>query len=321
MACEDLDTAIGEYQANGFLLLALGPADEPCWAELSDGSATVILETKAEAARSQRRLTIPEAKPTLAISHETAEGWGVGRAGMRYRDLVPDRYGGTYIASHIHVPDGGPVPDYVHHHDIAYQLIFCHRGWVRVVYQDQGPPFVMGPGDCVLQPPGIRHQVLESSDDLYVVEITCPADHRTNLEYDFELPTTAIDHTRSFGGQRFVRHIAADAPWVTDEQSPFDVQETAIAAATDGLASARVLRASRDGAAQNITLNWSLDHQHQFRFLFLLSGRAGLKAPDGTVEELREGSSAAVPSTGGYSLDDIDLGSKILEICSSVPAR
>jgi quercetin dioxygenase-like cupin family protein len=41
-------------------------------------------------------------------------------------------------------------------------MIYCHRGWVRVVYEDQGEPFVMHPGDCVLQPPGIRHRVLEA---------------------------------------------------------------------------------------------------------------------------------------------------------------
>ena len=30
------------------------------------------------------------------------------RAGMRYRDLVPDRQGGRIIASHIHIRDAGP---------------------------------------------------------------------------------------------------------------------------------------------------------------------------------------------------------------------
>jgi hypothetical protein len=37
--------------------------------------------------------------------------WIIGRAGMHYRDLVPDRLGGSIIASHIRIPDGGPVPD------------------------------------------------------------------------------------------------------------------------------------------------------------------------------------------------------------------
>ena len=97
--------------------------------------------------------------------------WAEGRAGMRYRDLIPDRLGGRFIASHIRISKGGPVADYVHHHDVQFQVIYCYRGWVKVVYEDQGPPFVMHAGDCVLQPPGIRHRVLECSAGLEVIEV------------------------------------------------------------------------------------------------------------------------------------------------------
>ena len=72
---------------------------------------------------------------------------------MLYRDLVPDRLGGSIIASHISIPDGGPVPDMVHYHTIGFQLIYCYRGWVRLVYEDQGPEFIINAGDCVIQPP------------------------------------------------------------------------------------------------------------------------------------------------------------------------
>ena len=40
----------------------------------------------------------------------------VGRAGMLYRDLIPDRLGGAIVASHIRIPEGGPVGDSVHFH-------------------------------------------------------------------------------------------------------------------------------------------------------------------------------------------------------------
>ena len=66
--------------------------------------------------------------------------WVIGRAGMQYRDLVPSRLGGAIIASHIRIPDGGPVPDMVHFHKVGFQLIFCIKGWVDVVYEDQGGP-------------------------------------------------------------------------------------------------------------------------------------------------------------------------------------
>ena len=69
---------------------------------------------------------------------------------MLYRDLIPSRLGGRYIASHISIPGGGPVADWVHYHRVALQMIFVRRGWVRVVYEDQGEPFVMNEGDLVL---------------------------------------------------------------------------------------------------------------------------------------------------------------------------
>ena len=49
--------------------------------------------------------------------------WVIGRAGMHYRDLIPTRLGGSIIASHIRIPDGGPVPDMVHFHKVGFQLI------------------------------------------------------------------------------------------------------------------------------------------------------------------------------------------------------
>ena len=91
----------------------------------------------------------------IALAALVASEWFARRAGMRYRDLLPGRQGGRVIASHIQIPDGGPVRDDVHFHRIHFQMIYCCRGWVRVVYEDQGAPFVLEPGDCVLQPPGM----------------------------------------------------------------------------------------------------------------------------------------------------------------------
>ena len=83
-------------------------------------------------------LRTPALRPRLSVSTQQSEGaFGVGRAGMLYRDLLPDRAGGAVIASHIRIPSGGPVPDYVHFHRVAFQLIFCLDGWVDVVYEGQ----------------------------------------------------------------------------------------------------------------------------------------------------------------------------------------
>jgi quercetin dioxygenase-like cupin family protein len=111
-----------------------------------------------------------------------------------------------------------------------------------VAYEGQGGPFVLREGDLVLQPPQIRHRVLESSDGLEVVEISAPALHATFADHELELPTRA-DPDRLFGGQRFLRHVAAETPW-----TPFNggaAQETAMTAATGGLADVRTVRRGR----------------------------------------------------------------------------
>jgi len=156
-----------------------------------------------------------------------------GRAGMLYRDLIPSRLGGRYIASHISLPEGGPVSDWVHYHRIALQIIYVRRGWVRVVYQDGGDPFTMSEGDLVVQPPEIRHRVLESSPGLEVIEITAPAVHATYADHELILPSGS-NPGRIFGGQRFLHHIATETLWVPANGG--EAQETEVEAATSGLA-------------------------------------------------------------------------------------
>jgi len=108
---------------------------------------------------------------------------------MLYRDLLPSRVGGNLMVSHIRIPNGGPVPDMVHFHSIRFQLIFCLKGWVKLVYEDQGNPFILSAGECVTQPPEIRHRVLECSDNLEVIEVAHPSSHLTTIDHDMQLPT------------------------------------------------------------------------------------------------------------------------------------
>lgn len=260
VCCTDLGTAIDSYCSQfGFRLDTIGPADAPAAAVLSGHGMTLLLHTPdAEPAPAE----MPVNQPASVHTPAQASG-GEGRAGMLYRDLLPDRQGGTFIASHITIPTGGPVADYVHYHDVRFQLIFCHAGWVDVVYEDQGPPFRLEPGDLVIQPPTIRHRVLESSAGLEVIEIGYPAVHDTQREHQIMLPTKVADTERAFGGQRFVRHTYAAAPWEDHETG--QVQRSAVAPATDGLADARLRR---------ITTPTTLKHSGEFFFWFVRSGSA-----------------------------------------------
>lgn len=192
-------------------------------------------------------IVMPAVCQSLVIqSAQTGATWGLGRAGMRYPDLISDRQGGRFIASLIHIPNGGPVPDYVHYHKIRFHMIYCYRRWVRVVYENQGESFVMNAGDCVLQPPRIRHRVLESSDDLEVIEIGCPAKHETIADHDIALPTATLRPDRHFGGQRFVRHVAESAQWRAWHHVGYEYRDVGIESATNGLARVRVVRPATD---------------------------------------------------------------------------
>jgi quercetin dioxygenase-like cupin family protein len=259
--CQDLDAAIEELRSGGFRLDVIYPADEPHTAVLTNGGTSVRLTTKPEAA--QACGVLPPLQPEFVLTRATGEA-AQGRAGMLYRDLIPGRLGGRYIASHITIPQGGPVSDWVHFHRIALQLICVRKGWVRVVYQDQGEPFVMNAGDLVLQPPGIRHQVLESSAGLEVIEVSCPALHETFADHEMNLPTGRFDPGRLFSGQRFLHHVAKNGAW-----RPFgggEAQETGVDDATCGLAEVRSIRRAESGEID------FAPHDRELVFGFVLEG-------------------------------------------------
>jgi len=320
----------------GFQLDRITPADDPAKALVSGYGLTVLIDKTVEPSpltlqidtgqaptqTAPNRVAIefvdpptddfamPELVPELVVSTAGIdENWVIGRAGMRYRDLIPSRLGGRYIASHIEVCDGGPVPDLVHHHGIRFQMIFCHKGWVDVVYEDQGPPFRIEAGDCVLQPPHIRHRVLESSAGAQVVEIGCPAEHDTFFDYSVELPTPTVDPDRDFGGQTFVRHQASTMPWTASIHPGFQVQHTAIEQATSGLASVRVLRSSGE------TKTAPTRHDKDLWFLFVLDGSAEFSVDGASAgAPLRIGDSVTIPPDLTWCLRDASTDLALLEV-------
>ena len=193
--CSNIDDAITEYSKLGYRLDMIMPADSPREVQLSKNEEVVRLVLSRESIK-----TPPEGG--------TQDEWTTGRAGMMYRDLLADQNGGTMAVSHIRLTEGGPVPDYVHYHKIDFQMIRCIAGRIKVVYEDQGEPFWLEPGDWVIQPPEIRHRVLECEAGSEVIEISMPAEHETWVDHETTLPTSEYRPERDFGGQRFVRTLA-----------------------------------------------------------------------------------------------------------------
>lgn len=293
----------------GFRVDMVFPADAPSTALISGQGITLRLETIGSRTAVE---DLPEGAPEFVISRLHADdAWHVGRAGMEYRDLIPGRLGGRFIASHIRIPGGGKTPDYVHYHKVRFQMIYCKAGWVRVVYEDQGQPFILEAGDCVLQPPEIRHRVLESSAGLEVIEIGCPAVHETWADHELNLPTSNVLPERLFGGQRFVRHHVKAAQWTPARFAGLETRDIGIAAATNGLAGARVLRAK---STIQVTTE---GHAGEFLFWFVLQGEPGLESRAHENHQLQAGDSCVLPAGLGYKLR-AGAGLELLEV--SLPA-
>ncbi len=250
-------------------------------------------------------LIIPETEHAFVVRRLADKApWVIGRAGMQYRDLIPDRLGGSIIASHIRIPDGGPVPDMVHYHKVGFQLIFCVNGWVDVLYEDQGGLRRLTPGDCFIQPPEIRHRVMEASDNLQVIEIGVPAEHLTEIDHTMTLPTPDLRPDRGWQGQKFVHNLAKDADWQPFRIPGFTCRDTTINANTKGVAGVQVVRPD-GGPAPTVT------HDCDILFGFVMSGTMDLEAPGHETRALETGDAFVIPPgqavTWARPSDDFEL--------------
>ncbi len=324
----------------GFRLDSIYPADNPEVAVLSGyglrlriqkgapeapGTLRILTEDPDGFAGGQRALTAPNGTlieidelnpPVVLPATEHAfvvrrladqAPWVIGRAGMHYRDLVPSRLGGAIIASHIRIPDGGPVPDMVHFHKVGFQLIFCIKGWVDVVYEDQGGPIRLNAGDCFIQPPEIRHRVLTASDGIEVIEIGVPADHITEIDHVMQLPTAQVNPLREWQGQRFVHNVGANAPWAPFRIPGFQARDTTINAGTKGVASVMVARP--DGAPAPWT-----QHHSDILFTFVMAGQMTLEGAGKDPFRLSPGDAFVIPPGMATRYSDATDDLQLLEV-------
>ncbi len=264
--------------------------------------------TRVQLVDANYELELPPLRPSLVVTRMSETDWGKGQARMLCRDLIPDRQGGRFIASHIRVVESGPMPDDVHYHKVRFQMVYCYKGWVRVVYEDQGPAFVLRPGDCVLQPPQIRHRMLECSAGLEFIEVSCPAKHETITDHELLLPTPTRARKREYGGQRFVHHDQATAPWGPWRLPGFEARELGFAQATGGLARARVARRFEVAPPQPAC------HQGELLFMFVLAGKLTLRCDGERAKPLCAGDCFVIPAGLWHELDQCSEDIELLEL-------
>jgi len=122
----------------------------------------------------------PAAGTRTTVRHAEGAEFDAGlRAFFAYRDLgIGQATGNGFGANVIRAVPGTHAQPHWHTHDLAFQMVFILKGWVKFEYADIGE-VLLHPGDCVYQPPLIRHREVEHSDDLELVEITSPAEFKT----------------------------------------------------------------------------------------------------------------------------------------------
>ena len=145
--------------------------------------------SKRRAAPPKRRRPPPKAAPkarrpqAFVVSHLHEDDFEIGglRTYAKYRDLgIAAATSGLARAHVIRFvpPFRADVVAIPHYHDVDFQLIYVLKGWLRSDFEGHGT-ITMRQGSCWIQPPRIKHAVVDYSDDCEVLEIILPADFET----------------------------------------------------------------------------------------------------------------------------------------------
>jgi len=102
------------------------------------------------------------------------------RTYAKYRDLGMSKATNGLLQAHVIrlVPPCDPaVVSKRHYHDVDVQMIYVLKGWIKGEYD--GQLVTVRQGGAWLQPPRIKHTVLDYSDDCELLEIILPAEFDT----------------------------------------------------------------------------------------------------------------------------------------------
>ena len=103
------------------------------------------------------------------------------RSYAAYRELGVEKATGGAVQAHVIRLLGKCDPKVVsipHYHGVQFQFLYMLKGWMIGEYEGAGR-VKMSAGSCWIQPPGIRHQVIDYSDGCEMIEIILPAKFAT----------------------------------------------------------------------------------------------------------------------------------------------
>jgi hypothetical protein len=123
------------------------------------------------------------AKQRVAISHHREEDFRADglRAYAQYRDLgFADATNGLAQAHVIRLvgPCDPAEVSKLHFHDVDFQMVYVLKGWVKTYVEGHGE-CLMEQGSAWIQPPRIKHLIMDYSDDVELLEVILPAEFKT----------------------------------------------------------------------------------------------------------------------------------------------
>jgi len=136
----------------------------------------------AAAVKSRSKAKSGPRRQTFVANHLNPNAFEGGlRSYAKYRDLDIASSTNGLVRAHVikMVPPCDPaVVSKRHYHDVEFQMIYVLKGWIKGEYEGAGV-VTMREGSCWLQPPRIKHSVIDYSDDCELLEIIMPADFET----------------------------------------------------------------------------------------------------------------------------------------------
>ena len=123
-------------------------------------------------------------KQSFTVNHLENGSFADGlRPYAKYRDLgIAAATNGLAVAQVIRfLPPATDEVRVKHYHDVQFQMIYVLKGWI-VAEMDGRRPEKMTAGSAWMQPPKIRHRVVDYSADCEVLEVVLPADFETAME-------------------------------------------------------------------------------------------------------------------------------------------
>ena len=122
-------------------------------------------------------------KQRIAISHHREQDFKADglRSYAKYRDL--GFAAATQGLAHAQVirligPCDPAEVSKLHFHDLDFQMVYVLKGWVKTYMEGQGET-VMQQGSAWIQPPRIKHLIMDYSDDVELLEVVLPAEFKT----------------------------------------------------------------------------------------------------------------------------------------------